>query len=234
MSVQSVIFMLLSAPASGGLPSRHVMMSQNILGPARPSRRVSGDSGSLYLHAAVFCKTGSLLFAADALLFVLPILVWVFLIQLDPTDASRITESGWNRSCGGAPTDVLCSPWNFLSSPGLETIFPAISTSQVFVPVCLPYPVLLFISHSMCLLSLLSGCKLTLARTLHPVHSSQSLTWGFAVISTRQIFMELNPDSFIYFELRPLQVQKELFLERSVFTFPIQCLAPSSIFNQLG
>lgn len=141
MSVQSVIFMLLSAPASGGLPSRHVMMSQNILGPARPSRRVSGDSGSLYLHAAVFCKTGSLLFAADALILVLPILVWVFLIQLDPTDASRITESGWNRSCGGAPTDVLCSPWNFLSCPGLETIFPAVSTSQVFVPVCLPYPV---------------------------------------------------------------------------------------------
>lgn len=162
----SVCFSL-GRPALQAHEPEHLVLPGPRLGVVDSS--VSGDTGScISVQYSALTTRGTLFFAADALTF-----------SLHCSFCSESFSSSWtpqvptvSQSLGGTgPVGVLCSPWNFLSLRGVEMIFPY---TLAFVSSC-PITSCPSLVIYMCVLSLLAGCKLTLARTMCSMHSSQSL-----------------------------------------------------------
>lgn len=170
--------MLLFASALGGLPSKHT--SQKNIWSYQALTRGSWlwcfrRHRLLYLCAVlVFNDRGALFFAADALI-----------LSLRCSFCSESFSSSWTpqtptvtQSLGGTgPMGVCCFlTETFSVSLAWKWSFPThwslyrSSCPMTSCPSLVTY---------MCVLSLLAGCKLTLARTVCSVHSSQSLMEGF-------------------------------------------------------
>lgn len=136
--------MLAFASELGGLPSTRLVMSRRMFSVLRCPQEewlVLGVHRNTSFLPFSCSSHDRLFFGADSLIFSLEsMLVLVFLIQFDSTNASCLVKSGWHWPCacvrlGESPAQVLCSP-------GLEMISRHFSTTWVFVSLSVP------LSHS--------------------------------------------------------------------------------------
>lgn len=116
---------------------------------------------------------------------VLPICLLVFLMQFDPTNVDDVPKPGRRQPRAPAVREPHpCAAFLRKLSVSLAWKWP-FPTSLQYRALYLfwPYHILPLISY-LCVHPVSpTDCKLTLARTVCSIHSSQSLAWGLAVIS---------------------------------------------------
>lgn len=163
-----------------------------------------------------------------------PVLVLVLLIPFDSTNACHVMKSGRYWPCGWRRdgtlekglTQMLCS-WSFLGLPAWKWCLPSCLQHRSLTPSSCLYHVLPFVSylyaHPVSPATLLSHrgkrcvfCTFFIVPSMRVCHDKHSVNICRADI--------------IYFELSPHQVQKELFLEKSVFTFPYPIPCPPGLY----